>query len=207
MKRLFLASSIETTGPAVIKEITNDPKKLKLVFINTAGEVDKGNKSWVDDDRKGLEKTGVQITNYTLTEKTYSDLEKDLSDFDIIHVNGGNTFYLLQQARKCGFDKWMKRALEKGKIYTSSSAGTDVSGNNIEHVKFADDPGDAPDLKDYTGFKLIDRNIIVHWGSDNGENKRKQFEFLGDNPPVVLSDWEYLKVEGEMYKIVDIRGE
>ena len=106
MKKLYLASSIDVTAGAIAEDIGGDPKKLKLAFISTAAESEKDNKEWLKNDRNGLVKAGFDLSDYTITNKTPQKIDNDLRNADIIHVNGGNTFYLLLQARKSGFDKW-----------------------------------------------------------------------------------------------------
>ena len=51
---------------------------------------------------------GFDLFDYTITNKNFNDFEQDLKDIDIIHLNGGNAFYLLLQSKKSGFDKWIK---------------------------------------------------------------------------------------------------
>lgn len=98
-KRLYLASDIGTTAKRIARDIGH-PAKLTLAFISTAAEVETGDKSWLTRDRKGLTDAGFRLFDYTITDKTFSEINKDLSHTDVIHVNGGNTFYLLLQARK-----------------------------------------------------------------------------------------------------------
>lgn len=206
MKRLYLASSIDRTAESIAKDIGK--RKLTLAFILTAAEVEEGDKKWLDDDRNGLIKAGFNLFDYTITNKKQIEIEKDLNDIDVIHVNGGNTFYLLHQVRKSGFDKWIKEELNKGKIYTASSAGTLIAGKNISHIKLLDDLGKAPGLKDFKGLNLVDTRFLVHWGSEF--SPKKTIETLKNlykerDKIVLLNDWQYVKVEDYMYKIVDVR--
>jgi dipeptidase E len=208
MKRLFLASSIETTGPAIGKLIGN-PEKLQLAFIDTAGEPE-DDKQWIAEDRKGLEKAGFNITDYTLTGKSPKDIENDLEKFDVIHVNGGDTFYLLIQARKCNFDKWIaKKVISGEKIYIGSSAGSIACAPNTMNAKFFENEEYFEQLNNYKGFNLVDFQIFPHWGSDIFKdrylNSRMDIAYKPENKIILLNDWQYIKVEGDTFKIVDIR--
>jgi peptidase E len=209
MKRLFLASSIETTGPAVGREIGN-PAKLKLAFIYTAGEPEE-EKSWIVKDRAGLEKAGFNITDYTISGKVRKDIEKDLEAFDIIHVNGGDTFYFMLQARMSGFDKWIFEKVNKGeKIYTGSSAGSMSAALNVLNAIYFENYDYEKQLKgNYDGLGLVDFIALPHWGSEDFREKylshRMEVAYKPENKIILLNDWQYIKVVEDTYKIVDIR--
>lgn len=208
MKRLFLASSVETTGPAIGKEI-GSPENKKLVFIYTAGEVEE-EKKWIEEDRSGLEKEGFKISDYTITNKTPEDIKRDLESFDVIHVNGGDTFYFILQARKTGFDKWIKEKIESGeKIYTGSSAGSQACAPNVMESKYFDNEEWGNKLGTFEGFNLVNFLVFPHWGSELFKDRylshRMEIAYKPENKIILLNDFQYVKVEGDTYKIIDIR--
>ena len=208
MKRLYLASSINVSAIAIAKDIGGDPSKMKLAFINTAAEGENGSKEWMDSDKKGLVDSGFDLFDYTITGKSTSDINRDLGGCEIIHINGGNTFYLLDQMKKTGFDKWVKEKIDNGVIYMGSSAGIIVSGANVEYAKSLDDSKKAPNLKDFSGLNLIDLNFLVHWGSHFNPEERKKIVidfYKEDLKLVVLNNYQYIKVVDDIYKIVDAR--
>ncbi len=216
MKRLFLASSINKTGVAIAKEVEKvagaKAGDLKVVFVNTAAEGSTTpDRSWLEDDRKGLVKGGFNLFDYTITDKTINQIDKDLGDCDVIHVNGGNTFYLLLQARKSGFDKWIKRQiLGKNKIYIGSSAGTQIISPNIEILRKPDTKIYEQELKTFEGIGLIDFVVFPHWGSEKQKHKdtyfnyRLQISYKPENKIILLNNWQYVRVENDMYKIEEV---
>jgi dipeptidase E len=172
MKRLYLAASIDRTGPSIAKDIQKETGKsvnnLKTVFINTSSEDTGKDKTWLKEDRDGLVKGGFNLFDYTITGKTTKDLDKDLGDCDVIHVNGGNTFYLLVQIRKSGFDKWIRKFILEGKkIYIGSSAGSIVTSPNVEIAKRLESKVYMKNTETFEGMNLVDFIILPHWGSDN----------------------------------------
>lgn len=207
-KKLYLASDIGTVAQSIADDI-GGPKRLKLVFINTAAEVETGAKKWLARDRNGLIRAGFEVNDYTLTEKTPKDIENELSSADVIHVNGGNTFYLLLQARKSGFDQWVKQAILKGKIYTGSSAGSQIVAPNIEIVKRLETKAYEKELKNFQAIGLVDFIIFSHWGSKNFKtlylSHRLKLAYKPKNKIILLNDFQFVKVEGDVYKIIDIR--
>lgn len=213
MKQLFLAASIESTGPVVAEDITNDtgkkPGELRLAFIDTGAEVDTGDLQWVEDDRQGLRRAGFSLNEYTITDKSIDDLERDLGGMDIIHVNGGNSFYLLLQARKSGFDKWIIDAVSKGKIYIGSSAGSMVASPNIGIAKNIEDNDYKDELKKFDGIGLAEVMAFPHWGSEAFKdlylNRRLDVAYKKENKIVLLNDYQYLKIIDDKIEFKDMR--
>lgn len=212
MKRIFLSASINFTAKAIGKEIGN-VRKLKTAFINTAAEPKKERKdiSWLDEDRQGLVDAGFNIFDYTLTGKSPEDIEKDLGDCDIIHVNGGNTFYLLLQAKKSGFDKFITKFVENGGIYIGSSAGSIIASPDIGVTRMLDTKQYEEELNklgNTKSFNLVDILIFPHWGSEHFKerylNHRLNTAYNSDNKIILLTDYQYVSLTGDTYKIIDI---
>ncbi len=212
MKNLFLASSIE--NKAVAKDIAGkinlqglSLKALKAAFIPTAGEVE-DDKSWIDDERKSLNQAGINTFDYTLTGKTPTDLERDLGNCDLIHVNGGNSFYLLLQAKKSGFDQFIRKQVDKGVIYTGSSAGSIIASPDIDISRKLETKVYEKELPDTRGFNLVDFIILPHWGSpifkDLYLNQRLETAYKKGNKIILLNDDQYVEVKDGHYQIVDV---
>lgn len=184
---------------------------MKLVFITTAAEAEQGDMTWVDNDRNGLKEAGFDMFDYTITGKNYSQIKKDLKDVDVVHVNGGNTFYLLLQARKSGFDQWIVETVDQGKIYIGSSAGSIIASPDIGITAKLETEIYEKQLGDFKGFGLTDILILPHWGSDVFRdlylNQRLDLAYKPENKIVLLNDYQYLKITEDNMKFVDVRGE
>lgn len=207
-KRLYLASSINRTAKSIAEDIGGDVSQLKLAFLDTAAEVEEGDKDWLENDKQSLIDAGFDLFEYTITDKSYEDLKKDLLSADIIHINGGNTFYLLQQSRKSGFDGFVKKHLEAGKIFIGSSAGSIIVGPSISHLETLDNISKAPELTDLNGFGLIDITVFPHWGSSlfpfdkRSEALKTLYKYY--KKIVLLSDNQYIKFDAGFIKIVNV---
>ncbi len=208
VKKLYLASSIDLTAKSIAKDIGKNPKSLRLVFISTGAEVEKGDLDWLDRDRNGLINAGFDLFEYTITDKSPKEIEKDLKEVDIVHVNGGNCFYLLLQARKSGFDKWIKKAIAGGKIYCGSSAGSIIASPDIEIAKRLETKTYKRELKTFGGLGLVDFIILPHWGNKSFKDLylkgRLDIAYKPENKIILLNDWQYVRVENEMYQIVEV---
>jgi dipeptidase E len=96
---------------------------VKVAFIPTAGDP-YPETPWQDADRNKLEELGFQVSTVGLKGKTEEQLRKELSDVQVLFVDGGNTFYLLEHAKKSGFLTIAQELIQKGVIYIGSSAGS-----------------------------------------------------------------------------------
>ncbi|MFH1142279.1 MAG: Type 1 glutamine amidotransferase-like domain-containing protein [Candidatus Uhrbacteria bacterium] len=67
-----------------------------------------------------------------------SNEHRRLDDCDIIYVEGGNTFYLLEHVRKSGFDHKLKTLVDYEKVYVGVSAGSILAGQSIEVGRYGD---------------------------------------------------------------------
>jgi dipeptidase E len=173
MKRLFLASGIdnEVVAEDLFRKI-GKTAPVKTLCIKTATE-DKERDSipWYGDDKRSLSNAGFSLIEYTLTGKTKAELEKALSEVEVVYVSGGNTFYLLQESQKVGFIPLIQQRVKEGLIYIGSSAGSVIASPNIEPVLGLDNVELAPDIKGYAGYDLVNACVLPHWGSDNFKNR------------------------------------
>jgi Peptidase E len=131
MTKLFLTSAglVPETYPGFLKLLGKDPEGSRLVYVPTASDLEP-DKSYADEDTKRLSDIGFLAKNIDLKDKSEELLNKELSDADIVYVQGGNTFYLLDWVRKSGFDKAIKNFWE-GEDCISASAPDQWSPESI----------------------------------------------------------------------------
>ncbi|MBP7774160.1 Type 1 glutamine amidotransferase-like domain-containing protein [Candidatus Woesebacteria bacterium] len=203
--KLFLASSLQTTGSEITRALFADGNNGKLMFMTTASEPEKGDLSWLAADKQPLVYAGLDVFNYSVTNKTEKEIEKALEGVGAVCVAGGNTYYLLHHARKSGFDKVVTRLVMKGMPYIGSSAGALLAGPTIKTS--LDDPRIVPELTDYTGLNLCNISIRPHWGSAHFASRyRDEFDRLYNlqEPMILLTDQEYAIVDDNQFTIVSV---
>lgn len=166
--KLFLTSIAAQSLDKIVPDLPKRPSELKVAFIPTAALK---YEQWLDDDRKKFEELGFDVHIFDIKEKTESEIRSFLSGVDIIFVSGGNTFWLLEKARKSGFDKVLRELSKSNKIYIGSSAGSIIVGPNIEPIKSFDDPS-AANLDSYDAIGLVDFVVLPHWGKDKYKEKQ-----------------------------------
>lgn len=205
--KIFLTSSVHLVAKDIAKKI-GGAKNKKLLYIYTAAELKKG-ESWQETDRKSLVKAGFDVIDYTITGKTKEVIKKDVQKVDVIYFGGGNTFYLLQQIQLTKSASVFRNAVKAGKIYIGTSAGSIVAGPDIYPSYKLDNLRKAPKIKGYKGLSLVDFIIFPHWGSEHFRsrylNQRLSHNYHTKNKFILLNDYQYLQIEGDWYRMVDIR--
>lgn len=209
MIRLFLTSSTHAVSKHWVQHIDLQTEK-KLVFITTPADCEEGDKQWLMDDRQSLVDAGFEVTDYTIIGKTAEELLTDLSEYDIIYISGGNTFFMLQESHTSGFFEVIHELVEeKGKVYVGTSAGSIIAGPQLPEylLDLGEDLIDEQ-LLDASGFGFVNFIVLPHWGSESFKKRylesRMQMLYHDTQFPImVLTDKQYVKVEGESIEIID----
>lgn len=167
-KMLLLTSSgMSGTKEEILSVLPKPADKVRVAHIITASKVEQDT-SYVDKDRELMKEAGFNVEDITLEGKNKKQLMKILGVMDIIYVQGGNTFYLLKQMRKSGFDKIIKKLLRKGIVYIGVSAGSIVAGKTIQTAGWKTDK-EKFGLLNLKGLKLVKSNIFVHYQPEHLE--------------------------------------
>jgi dipeptidase E len=136
-----------------------DTHKKKAAIITTASE-DKERNEFAVLARFQFKEAGFGETAFFDIEK--QDPE-ELRDFDVIYVNGGNTYYLLYWTKKSGFDFVLRKFVTNGGLYVGVSAGSIIAGPSIEVLDYTKgDPNDI-NFTDLSGMGFISQAIIPHY--------------------------------------------
>ena len=210
MKQLFLTSSISKVAHDIALKL-DFSRGNRLVFIDTAAEPKKGDKTWLKNHHDALLQSGFEVERYTITEKTASQLENDLQKYAHIYLSGGDTVYLLQQSQKSGFIPLLKRWVnEEGKTYIGCSAGSIIAGPKVPEYLLQEHKSSY--LENSNGYEFVNFTILPHWGRPDFRDKylKKRLEIAyreNQVPLVLLTDTQYVHVQDEHIEIVDLRQE
>lgn len=206
-KTLFLTSSIIDTLPDIVNHLGRPAKGMSLAFISTASEMEGGMRSWIYDDLSFFHNLGFYAFQYTLTDKTESQLREDLKAVDIIFVAGGNVFYLLDKIHKSGFAKVAREHVERGKIYIGESSGSLVMSDNLAIAHREEALEKVPGMTDFTGMGIIDFIVFPHWGSAQNKDfylsHRMVKAYEMGHKIILLTDRQYVFVKGDWIKILE----
>ncbi len=201
MKKLLLLSS----GLAAIKDFTGKkPADIKMLFVPTAGNVYEDT-WWIDKDRDVLSQMGFHFIEADITSMTPEQLSRSTEGIDIVYVAGGNTFHLLDQLRKSGFDKVLTEFVDGGGLFAGASAGALIAGADIEPIKEIDEPEKAPGLTSTKALGFINIVPIPHSDmaerADSMEDIRK--EYGSRYELVFMDDDQAILVDGNDWKLID----
>jgi dipeptidase E len=162
IRKLFLTSyfsGVSSLFPNFTGHACTDKK---LVFIPTASIPEKVT-FYVAADKKSLKKLGLAIDELDVSSASCDEMANKISNADYVFIEGGNTFFLLQEMKRSGADKLVLEHISKGKLYIGASAGSMILSRNIEYVKHMDDPAAAPDLNDdFSALSVVDFCIVPH---------------------------------------------
>jgi dipeptidase E len=110
---------------------------------------------WHFKNKASLESCGLVFDEYDIAGKTASEIKRDLDKYNIMYVEGGNSYYLLQESQKNGFGDYVKVRVESGMIYIGTSAGSVIMGPDIEPVRRDETTPLAPELKGTKAFGIV----------------------------------------------------
>jgi len=193
--KLILASEFYNSFEQT-KSYVGDLNGKSVLLIETAA-IGEG---WSPDpvtEIEPFEKYGASVTLYDLKDKTTQDVQGELSKAHILYVCGGNTFYLLQHMKACGLESILRQRLKEGMIYIGSSAGSIVTGPDIDFIAPMDDPSVAK-LSNTKALGLTDFLFLPHLDHETmgdaakqiiSEHKEsRQLHVLNDHQALILDN-------------------
>lgn len=175
----------------------------KMAYIITAskGVIDK---DYLERDKKFFSEQKMDFEEIDLD--VYKDKETELLDkllgFELIFLEGGNTFYLMKSIRESGFDKVIEKLLTKGVIYSGASAGVYVACPSIEMALLKhQDKYEHYGVTDFTGMNLVPFLMSVHYKAEYVALLRERVK-QAKYPVKILTDDQAILVEGDKYTLV-----
>ena len=202
--KLFLTSSglSENLSADFFELVGKEPTKMRFYYIPTAVDVEE-NKFYTVKSMDDFADVGINPVWYALRSKTKNVIERELADADVIWVGGGNTFYLLDVARRVGFmDVVEDLVRNKGVIYGGSSAGTILTNPSIDIAGWGHDADpNKVGLTDLTSFGFLNARTQVHYNPQVHDAMLRKAQ--RDLPLYLLPDGSALRVDNET---VDLLG-
>src|SRR3989344_4609707 len=200
--KLFLASSLDKTVPLILKAFGQSIRGGKVVFVANAADNHKGDKWWVESDRKAFESLGCKIENMDLRNIDEGKFRSVVKGADIIHFCGGSVLYLISLIRKQRIAGTLTELVKSGDLfYSGTSAGSMIVASDLSLCKYDPEEKDiVENVSDFTGLGIVDFMIIPH--ADNSgfvEGNKKIMQHLPEysEPLVVIYDNQVVMVEGD----------
>lgn len=161
MKLLLTSAGITTQTIADKLLELADGGNAKVGFITTAANAEPGNKDWYINQILNLQKYGFDWIDFIDPSAADIDWKTRLQEVGIVFVSGGNTFHLLDQARKTGFDAWLKANIENI-VYVGVSAGSIIATPSIGVAPIDNGDDNTPGITDLTGLHFVDFEVSPH---------------------------------------------
>ena len=172
------------------------PKKItdcKIAYITTASKK-VFDASYVESYRQKMDELNFSYAEIDIAGKNKDELKKELDGYDIILVEGGNTFYLLKTVRESGFENVIKNLISRGIVYIGSSAGSYIACPSIIMATWSNQGFDKCGITDYTGMNLVPFLIKAHYKPEMQkmlEEKTKNLNY----PVRILNDEQAILVQ------------
>jgi dipeptidase E len=193
----------------IVKLLQKPAYDVTVAFITTAAKPVENLDYLQEDWRIMRDDLGFNVEEVDIEGKNEAQVMKLLELKDIIFVEGGSTYYLLNAMRKCNFEKVIRKLLKQGKVYIGSSAGSIVAGRTIKTANWLSEEYENKNtfgVKNLKGLNLVPFDIFVHYKPENAEIIRQKIK----NPEKraknlkILTDGQAILVQG---KEVDLIGE
>lgn len=174
------------------------PSECKVGFVPTAANVEPYSKDWLIAQFGQLQRYGFYQIDIVDIAADGVDWQARLVDVDVLWLSGGNTFYLLEQVRKTGFDEWLKQH-GRDKVYVGGSASTILVTPTIAIAEGADE--NVVGLKDLTGLGLVDFEINVHCDAA-GLEATAEYAKSANHDVYALDDLSAIAIEGKHVEVI-----
>jgi dipeptidase E len=181
--------------PYETKEIDQEIVKLsnedhpRFLFISIASSHPK---EYFEGIKKVYEELGCTVSHLDIN-KTFSELEHDILNTDIIYIGGGNTKYLVEQLKSTGIDKLLIKAYNSGIICSGLSAGSYcwfrynydlIEGMNVINAVNCVHYDQKDEISKNKLYDVVKEKNIIGYAIDN----QVALEFIDDDIKVIKSN-------------------
>lgn len=200
MKLLLTSSGLSkrAIGEKLQQMVSKPPSDCKVGFIPTAANVEPYNKDWMIAQFGQLQRYGFYQIDIVDIAANGVDWRDRLADVDVLWLSGGNTFYLLDQVRRTGFDEWLKQ-YGQDKVYVGGSASSILVTPTIAIAEEIDD--NVVELEDLRGLGLVNFEINVHCDAE-GLRATEEYAKYAKYAVYALDDLSAIAVEDGRVEVV-----
>lgn len=203
--RLYLASAAINVLDKLVPLLPVPTDSRTACYITTAGNLE-ANPHWIEEEVSAIETAGLNVTRIDLAELSPENVADAFEDCHSIWVGGGNTFLLLQEVRRSGFDTLVTEKIAEGTPYVGTSAGALIMAPDLRSIRFAEEhPNLDLKLRSFDGLNLFPLLPLVHF--DNPEYRDVYRKILNDALEndvafVTLRDNQFIFADGESWQII-----
>jgi dipeptidase E len=171
--------------------------QIKIGYITTASK-GASNSDYVKGLKTRIKEAGYYFEEFDIEGKNKKELEEFFKDKNVIHMEGGNTFYLLKAIRKTGFDKILSKLLNEERVYVGTSAGSSIMGPTIGFSSHIPENTREDKLE---ALNFVPFLIKCHY-TDEKEKEYKEIIQTIKYPVKILRDGQGIFVEDKKYTFI-----
>ena len=194
-----LKGKVKEIFPSLLKK---NPSEITVAFDTTAAYGEEDNPIRIYKYSNELQDQGIRnIETFDLRNKTQGEVEQILATKDIVYVNGGNTFFLLDWVRRSGFDKSVKKFVRQEKLYIGVSAGSILCCPTIETARWDNADPNNVGITDITALNFTPFLIWPHFEERQREMVTKEAH-NANYPVIALTDTQAVLVRDKKIEII-----
>jgi dipeptidase E len=215
MKLLLTSAGIQnkSIAKAILDLVGLPVDQIKVVFVPTAANVEKGEKLWLINDLLHFKEQNYgQIDIVDIAAVSKEIWLPRLQEANLLCFGGGNEQFLARVMQESGLRDELPNLLES-RVYMGISAGSMIAGQflapDLLKVVYSEDSFEG---ELHPALGLVDCNFIPHLNSPWFPQSRKEVlqSLKSKNPLYALDDQSALKIfdenievisEGEFFKI------
>lgn len=199
IKKLLLVSDANFVIREGVNLLFKDISGVQLAYVTTASKGTRDD-AYLGVHKKMMRERGLNFEEVDIEGKTEVELGSILQGKDVVFVEGGNTFYLLNAVRESGFGRVVRDFIDRGGVYIGSSAGSYIACPTIEMSTWKK-PGEEKDnfgVADLTALNLVPFLVRAHYQPEQKAFLKEKIA-QSQYPTRVLRDGQAILVEGEKY--------
>lgn len=203
MKLLLTSAGLsnETIAKTLEELVGKSPSETKVAVVTTAANVEVGNKDWFIRQFTNLHSHGYVWTDAVDISAADVDWKSRLSNADVILVGGGNTFHLLNQARRTGFGEWLAGPIGS-KVYVGISAGSILVTPSVAIAGIDNGDVNHVGLTDLSGLGLVDFEVSPHTPENVSHEGNAAYRSTIENALYELDDNSAVAVDDRKVNVV-----
>lgn len=176
--------------------------EMKIAWIKTAAKVsgDQDFLTYLEEYKKEITTLGWDFQEVDIDGRGIEELREILADKDLIHVGGGNPFFLLKCVKESGFDKVIKELIDRGVVYVGSSAGSFLMCPTVEVGSWKEGRNHFG-VTDFTALDMVPFLIKAHYKPGQDDFLREKIK-TATHPVRILTDEQAILVMNGEIKLI-----
>lgn len=184
----------------LLKMVKKPNNEIKIAYIPSDSQQ---LKKYFNEFKKYFKFYGVKKIKYLPLDNFKKN---SLSDCDIVYIDGGNTYQLLEEIRSIPyFKKSLKEFSKNGGIISGQSAGVIVLTENISMASIPSETADENYLntKKTKALNLLNFHFSPHYENDTSENKElKEFSYKTKNRIIAIPDGSAISINNKSLEFI-----